>query len=132
MFDIAQHLAQANARRFDAGFLKLPAPELIGLIDYIIGICRTGVTLAQDDLDALKPFCGAADQLVAHPGPVAIRCEDYCRLVKIAEAISATDSDVDTTNTTPAPGWSHAPEEFTPTTRTWTTPPAADVFEEVR
>ena len=76
-FDIARHTGAAERHRYDAGWVKLDVADLIGLVDYIIGLCRTGLTLSAGDLEALKPFCGAADQLLKHTGQVAIRCEDY-------------------------------------------------------
>lgn len=107
-FDIASHTEAAQRLRHDVGFTRLHVADLIGLIDFIIGLCRTGLTLSDGDLEALKPFCGAADQLLKHTGQVAIRCEDYCRLVSIAKALTAEESQAYATptrgtETTPPP-----------------------------
>jgi hypothetical protein len=95
--------------RFEANFVKVPAPELVGLIDCIIACARAGVTLTEADRDGLKPFCGAADAHAQNRGPVILRCEDYYHLVELAKRVNAARADLSPPNTTRPP---------------WTTPPA--------
>jgi hypothetical protein len=103
------HIARAVAVRFEANFVKVPAPELVGLIDCIIACARAGVTLTEADRDGLKPFCGAADAHAQNRGPVILRCEDYYHLVELAKRVNAARADLSPPNTTRPP---------------WTTPPA--------
>lgn len=100
MLDVARHIDAAMARRYDPGFVYLAAADLVGLVDHIISISRRCPRLSEAELRILKPFCHAADQLTKHTGQVAIRCEDYYLLGKIARDLAAQDTTSPPTTTT--------------------------------
>jgi hypothetical protein len=107
-FNLAEHSARAASVRYDPNFVKVPASGLLGLVDFCITACRSGAALDTQTQAKLKPYCMAADAHAHGRGDVALRCEDYYWLVKLAESLDI----VACVNPVPlAAPWGPSPQE---------------------
>lgn len=102
-YDLDAHIARATSVRFDPNFVKMPAGELLGLVDHVIACARAGVQITEQERESIKPFCAAADAHANTHGPVILRSEDYYHLVELAKRVATARSELSPPNTTPPP-----------------------------
>lgn len=82
--NLQEQNARADAVRYEPGFVKLAASDLVALVDATISACRAGVAISAQERQLLHPLCQAADANTANPGTVCLRASDYYWLVKLA------------------------------------------------
>ena len=99
--NLQPHLDRAASVRLNPNFVKLPAQDLVELIDAIICQARHGCELDDHEREKLRPFCMAADAAAGGRNQVALRCEDYYWLVQLANRLI-------TAPTTTPPPWQPA------------------------